>query len=52
MKLWSSSMTLKQSTAVFNGKIEFIQGNIKTKCQNNTHLLSLQQMYYKLVLPK
>ena len=29
MKLWSSSMTLKQSIAVFNGKIEYIQGNVK-----------------------
>ena len=35
----------------FNGKIEYMQGNVKTKCQSNTHFLSLQQVHYKPVLP-
>jgi hypothetical protein len=33
MKLWSSSMTLKQNTAVFNGKIGYLQGNVKMSKQ-------------------
>ena len=31
---------------------EHLQGNVTTKCQSNSHLLFLQRMYYKPVLPK